>query len=478
MMEARGGRPLLLIDIAVPRDIDPRCARARGRHAARHRRPAVGRRRTTSRAAPPTCPRPRRSSRRRSCASRAGSAQLDVRPTIAALRERGDEIVERVLDGERRALGVRLAARPGARRGARARRRWRACCTSRRSACRASTPSAATAAIELLRDLFALRDDDRRAAGEAGRRRADNVRELRRSAAVSARGRGALRLGTRGSPLALRQAALVAAGDRGRRSRRSCCAPAATAARAATSAAGSTRSRRRCSTARSTSPCTPPRTCPASSPTGSSSSARRRARTRATRSAARASLAALRAGRARRHEQPAARARSCGRCATISTSCALHGNLDTRLRRLARGRLRRDRARRRGPAAARARRAGRALDELVPAPGQGTLAIEARAGDARVARGDRAAARRRGRARAGRRARARDARSAPAATRRVGALARGAATARLELRAFVGAPDGGHWIRDARERRGSASRSARRSRERLLARRRRERCSR
>ena len=33
-------RPLLLIDLAVPRDIDPDCARAAGRHRRRHRRPA------------------------------------------------------------------------------------------------------------------------------------------------------------------------------------------------------------------------------------------------------------------------------------------------------------------------------------------------------------------------------------------------------------------------------------------------------
>jgi hydroxymethylbilane synthase len=124
----------------------------------------------------------------------------------------------------------------------------------------------------------------------------------------------------------------------------------------------------------------------------------------------------------------------------------LRGNLDTRLRRLADG----------GYdaivlAAAGLRRLGRGgwspADELVPAPGQGTLAIEARAGDQRVARAI---------------APLRDARAERALTaeralvRRLGAgchtplgaLARETGGGRLRLSAFVGAPDGSHWIRD------------------------------
>ena len=38
VMAARGGRPLLLVDLAVPRDIDPACGGARRRDAAGHRR--------------------------------------------------------------------------------------------------------------------------------------------------------------------------------------------------------------------------------------------------------------------------------------------------------------------------------------------------------------------------------------------------------------------------------------------------------
>ena len=40
VMEERDGRPLLLVDLAVPRDIAPSCAARRGRHAARHGRAA------------------------------------------------------------------------------------------------------------------------------------------------------------------------------------------------------------------------------------------------------------------------------------------------------------------------------------------------------------------------------------------------------------------------------------------------------
>ncbi len=125
--------------------------------------------------------------------------------------------------------------------------------------------------------------------------------------------------------------------------------------------------------------------------------------------------------------------------------CELHGNVDTRLRRLAAGdfdaiviamagleRL--------------GREGGAPLDELVPAPGQGTLALESRADDA----GAREAI-----------AGLRDgpAEAALAAERAVvSALGAGCSTplgvharavdGRLELRAFVGWPDGSAWIRD------------------------------
>jgi hydroxymethylbilane synthase len=124
----------------------------------------------------------------------------------------------------------------------------------------------------------------------------------------------------------------------------------------------------------------------------------------------------------------------------------LHGNLDTRLARLSAGDF--DAI---VLAVAGLRRLGRegwsASDELVPAAGQGTLAIEARAGDERVAAA--LAPLRDG-----------DAERALACERTlvsvlgagcdtpVGAHARIAGDGSLELRAFIGSPDGGEWIRD------------------------------
>ena len=75
----------------------PPAASSTGVTRLRHGRPA-GRRRAQPRACARASARaPRPSSRRRSSASRAGSAQLDVMPTVAALREHGAEIVDQVL---------------------------------------------------------------------------------------------------------------------------------------------------------------------------------------------------------------------------------------------------------------------------------------------------------------------------------------------------------------------------------------------
>jgi hydroxymethylbilane synthase len=125
----------------------------------------------------------------------------------------------------------------------------------------------------------------------------------------------------------------------------------------------------------------------------------------------------------------------------------LHGNLDTRLGRLAAGDF--DAI---VLAVAGLRRLGRdgwsAIDELIPPAGQGTLAIEARAGDERVA-----AAIARLRDAAAERALAAErtlvARLGAGCDTPIGAHAREHADGRLELRAFVGAADGSHWIRDS-----------------------------
>jgi glutamyl-tRNA reductase len=96
VMESRGGRPLLLIDIAVPRDIDSTVRELQGitlfdmddlqREVARN---------LSARAAEVVHVRAIIEQE----VERFGDwmASLDVIPTVAALRERGDEIVDRVL---------------------------------------------------------------------------------------------------------------------------------------------------------------------------------------------------------------------------------------------------------------------------------------------------------------------------------------------------------------------------------------------
>jgi hydroxymethylbilane synthase len=127
----------------------------------------------------------------------------------------------------------------------------------------------------------------------------------------------------------------------------------------------------------------------------------------------------------------------------------LHGNVDTRLRKLSEGEV--DGA---VLAVAGLRRLGRQDDvsfafeaeRMTPAPGQGALALEARADDnatlaaaGRIA--DRAATIELAAERAATVALGASCRSA------VGVLAR-AREDRVEILGFAGTPDGGHWVRD------------------------------
>jgi len=96
VMRERGGRPLLIIDIAVPRDVEHACGDLEGvalydiddlqAVVARNLRVREAERERAEEVVDEEIQR---------FADWMG--QLDVRPTIAALRERGDEIVERVL---------------------------------------------------------------------------------------------------------------------------------------------------------------------------------------------------------------------------------------------------------------------------------------------------------------------------------------------------------------------------------------------
>jgi glutamyl-tRNA reductase len=111
VMSAREGRPLLLIDLAVPRDIQPECREVPG--VALHDMDDLQRlveRNTSGREA---------EAKRAEVVLRAELGRFerwlatqDVTPTIAALRARGDEIVERVLaENESRWEGVTDADR-------------------------------------------------------------------------------------------------------------------------------------------------------------------------------------------------------------------------------------------------------------------------------------------------------------------------------------------------------------------------------
>lgn len=113
MMAARDGRPLLLIDLAVPRDIDPACLEVEG--VSIHDVDAVqtiaernaGDRKAEARRA------------ERLIASELNRFErwlesLEVLPTVAAMRVRADEIVARVLEenaGSWKDLGVEDSAR-------------------------------------------------------------------------------------------------------------------------------------------------------------------------------------------------------------------------------------------------------------------------------------------------------------------------------------------------------------------------------
>jgi glutamyl-tRNA reductase len=96
VMEGREGRPLLVVDIAVPRDIEPECREIPG--VSLHdiddvqqiaERNASGREAEARRAEPILAAEQNRFER--------WLASLEVLPTVASLRERADEVVRRVL---------------------------------------------------------------------------------------------------------------------------------------------------------------------------------------------------------------------------------------------------------------------------------------------------------------------------------------------------------------------------------------------
>ncbi len=178
VMAERDGRPLLLIDIAVPRDIDPACAELDGVTLRDiDDLQAVLAHNLSSRAA--DAPRAEQIVAEEIDRFAGWLGTLDVRPTIAALRERADQIVEQVLTENSgrwesasaadlarietlaRAVTARLLHEPTVR-------------------LKASDAARRHRGVELLRELFALGRSADDAAAQAPTDEHDNVRVLRR----------------------------------------------------------------------------------------------------------------------------------------------------------------------------------------------------------------------------------------------------------------------------------------------------------
>ncbi len=174
VMEGRDGRPLLLVDIAVPRDIEPACREIPG--VTVHdiddvqqivERNAGGRESEARRTEPILAAEQDRFQR--------WLASLEVVPTIASLRERADEIVRRVLaenDGRWESLGEADRERLAAMAGAVASRLLHEPTVRMR---RSAGGEEAYLYISALRELFGL-DVETEPEGEAG----GSVTELRR----------------------------------------------------------------------------------------------------------------------------------------------------------------------------------------------------------------------------------------------------------------------------------------------------------
>jgi len=177
VMAARGGRPLLLIDIAVPRDIDPLCAEIEGvtlrdiddlQAAVTHN--------LSSRAADVPAAEAIVEDEIQRFAHWLGA--VDVRPTVAALHERGESILERVIE-ENEGRWESASPRDLARVEALARSIVGRLLHEPTIRLKSLDPERVHGSVELLRDLFALHGDGDAAAGAPEQAAPDNVRELR-----------------------------------------------------------------------------------------------------------------------------------------------------------------------------------------------------------------------------------------------------------------------------------------------------------
>ena len=452
VMAARGGRPLLLIDLAVPRDIEPDCGELPGVTLL-----DIDGLQAPVRAHTCACARPRRARAEAiveeeiQALRAAGSGTLEVLPTIAALRAHGDEIVEQAAGRERGPLGGAVASATAS-----ASRRWPRAVVKRllheptRARASALDAEHRHARLQLLRELFGLDD-------AGGRGRAERARRGPRAApAVDARCGSARAAARWRSRRRARWRRLLGGADRARRRSRP---PATSAARAATSRAGSARSSARCWPATIDLAVHSAKDVPGrAAPTGPRSWPRRaRADPRdvlVRRARRSTTLRAGRAGGDERAAPPRAAARACG---PTSSVVELRGNVDTRLRKLAAGEVDALVLAAAGLDAARPRatRRGAPLERVfVPAAGPGRARVQARAGERRRAAAaiDDAGARRG----AGRRARAGARARAPTATRRSACSTRHGARARRSS----GCPTASEWLVDERATGATSSRRA------------------
>jgi glutamyl-tRNA reductase len=175
VMEARAGRPLLAIDIAVPRDVDPDCSALPGvtLYDIDDLQAVIARNRSV-----------RKAEARRAEAIIEEEIQrfakwlgtLDAVPTIAALRRRADEVVEHVL-GENAGRWETLSPRDRERVEAVARSVASRLLHEPTLRLKRNEGDRAHARLQVLRELFALDEPVPEAAEEPG---PAEVRELRR----------------------------------------------------------------------------------------------------------------------------------------------------------------------------------------------------------------------------------------------------------------------------------------------------------
>ncbi len=188
VMRQRDGRALLLIDIAVPRDIEAGCGELDGVSLYDiDDLQAVIARNLDTRAS--EVPRAQEIVEEEIHRFARWMGQLDALPTVAALREHGNELVDRVLaenDGQWESASPRDMARVEAI----ARAVMSRLLHEPTLRLRSLSEARGHASIELVRELFGLREDDPRAStqGEAGDEAPDNVRAFPRRTSAGGSG--------------------------------------------------------------------------------------------------------------------------------------------------------------------------------------------------------------------------------------------------------------------------------------------------